>query len=299
MLGNGWDASDDDRDLAALASSPARDIPVNPLGSGSDYSVFLDHLGTAVLHLGFGGERDVGGVYHSAYDTWDYYNRFADPGFHYAPVLAELAGHLVLRLADSRLPQKRYGDFAAAVSDYVDQVKAFANERRQAAKSQARMLAQDVYRLAADPSRIKADPLILRPVPQFDFAPLNKASDRLKTSARDYDAALSANGAILPEDAIRQMFDLARETDQALVPDAGLPGRTWYKNLIYAPGHLTGYSAKTLPGIREAIEDERWSDVDRYIALTTAALDEYSKRLAAGTRLINGKIAVAAHSASR
>src|SRR4029077_9470238 len=187
--------------------------------------------------------------------------RFADPGFRYAPVLAKLAGHLVLQLADSRVPQMRYGDFAAAISGYVDQVKAFANERRRAAKSQARLLAQNIYHLAADPSRIKADPEILRPVPQFDFAPLNKAIDRLKRSARDYDAALTANGAMLPETAIRQLFDLAREMDQSLAPDAGLPGRAWYKNLIYAPGHLTGYSAKTLPGIREAIEDERWKDV--------------------------------------
>jgi N-acetylated-alpha-linked acidic dipeptidase len=287
LLGNGPDAGDDDRDLAALVSNPARDIPVNPLGSGSDYTVFLDHLGTSVLHLGFGGERDVGGVYHSAYDTWDYYNRFADPGFRYAPVLAKLAGHLVLRLADSRLPQKRYGEFAAAVSGYVEKVKTLADERRRAAKSQARMLAQNVYRLAADPSRIKADPVILKPVPQFDFAPLNKAVDRLKTSAKEYDAALSANGAILPDDTVRQLFDLARETDQTLAPDSGLPGRPWYKNLIYAPGHLTGYSAKTLPGIREAIEDERWQEVDHYISVTAAALSSYSDRLDTGIHVIN------------
>ena len=293
LAGNGPDAGDDDRHFAELASNPARDIPLNPLGSGSDYSVFLDHLGTAVLHLGFGGERDVGGVYHSAYDRWAYYNRFADPGFRYAPVLAKLAGHVVLRLAQSSLPLKRYGDFAEAISEYADQVKALADERRRAAKTQARMLAQNVYRLGADPSRIKEDPVILKPVPKFDFAPLDKSIARLKKSARDYDSALATSGAMLPEPAVRELFKLARETDQALAPETGLPGRPWYKNLIYAPGHLTGYSAKTLPGIREAIEDQRWSEVGQYIELTAAALEQYSDKLNTGARLMTGDLPAA------
>jgi len=286
LLGNGWDAGDDDRHLAALASNPARDIPLNPLGSGSDYTVFLDHLGTPVLHLGFGGEGDMGGVYHSAYDSWDYYNRFADPGFRYAPVLAKLAGHLVLRLANSHLPQKRYADFAVAVSEYIEQVKSLADERRRTAKTQTRMLAQNVYRLASDPRRIKADPVVLKPVPEFDFTPVETAVRRLKKSAKAFDAAVAARGPSLPDAVIAELFNITREAEQAVAPDTGLPGRPWYRNLIYAPGHLTGYSAKTLPGIREAIEDERWPDVDRYIQLTAAALDSCAARLDTGTRLI-------------
>jgi N-acetylated-alpha-linked acidic dipeptidase len=132
--------------------------------------------------------------------------------------------------------------------------------------------------------------MILKPVPKFDFAPLDQSIARLKKSARDYDSALATSGATLPEPAARELFDLARETDQTLAPETGLPGRPWYKNLIYAPGHLTGYSAKTLPGIREAIEDERWSDVGHYIELTAAALEEYSDRLHTGARLMTGHL---------
>ena len=295
LLGNGSDAGDDDHYLAALASGRTRDIPLNPLGSGSDYTAFLDHIGTPVLHLGFGGERDVGGVYHSAYDNWDYYNRFADPGFRYAPVLAKLAGHMVLRLAGSRLPPTRYGDFAAAVSQYADQVKSLADERRRAAKTQARMLAQNVYRLAADPSRIKTDPVILKPVPKIDFTPLQAAVRRLSKSATEFDAALAARGRSLPDNVVDGLFDITREADQAVAPETGLPGRPWYRNLIYAPGHLTGYSAKTLPGIREAIEDERWPDVDRYITLTAEALDSCAARLDSGTRLIAASTVASTH----
>ncbi len=286
FVGNSPDAGDEDRDAAASSADPSRDIPIAALGSGTDYSAFLDHLGVAVLDLRFNGEGDVGGVYHSAYDTWEYYSRFADPGFHYAVVLAKMAGHTVLRLADLRLPQTRYGDFAETVSGYLRQVKSLADKRREAAEVQARMLAAHVYRLAVDPQKIKGTPVTLKPVPYFDFAPLENAVDRLTHSARNFDAALSANGAQLPENAIRDLFDLVREADQSLAPEVGLPGRPWYKNLIYAPGGLTGYFAKTLPGIREAIEGERWSDVDRYTAITAAALNAYSDKLDAGSRLV-------------
>ncbi len=286
LAGSGPDAGEYEHQLADTAANPERDIPVYALGSGSDYTAFLDHLGTAVLHIGFGGEGDVGGVYHSAYDTWRYYNRFADPGFRYAPTLAKLAGHMVLRLADARLPLERYRGFADAVSTWVDEVKSLATGRRDAARAQARLMAHHIYRLAADPTRMKDSPAVLKPVPRFDFARLDSAVGRLKKSASDFDAALAARGRSVPDSMAAELFDISREADQAVAPEIGLPGRPWYRNLMYAPGHLTGYSAKTLPGIREAIEDGRWNDVDRYIGLTAAALDSCADRLDAGTRLI-------------
>ena len=76
--------------------------------------------------------------------------------------------------------------------------------------------------------------------------------------------------------------------DQTLAPDEGLPGRNWYKNLIYAPGRYTGYEAKTLPGVREAIEDRRWSDANRYAKLTANALNAYSDRLDQATAILKG-----------
>ena len=284
---SGLDDGDEDRTEAETAGEPLHDVPIAALGSGSDYGAFLDHLGIAVLHLGFGGERDVGGVYHSAYDTWEYYDRFADPGFRYATALAKLAGHTVLRLADARLPQTRYGDFAKAVSEYLAQVKKLADARREAANVQARLLSAGIYRLVADPENATATPILRKRVPEFDFTTLETAVRRLRRSANNYDAVLAAKGPYLPEAVSVELFSLAREVDQSLAPETGLPGRPWFKNLIYAPGDLTGYSAKTLPGIREAIEQERWSDVDRYIVITAAALNVCADRLDAAYRLVS------------
>jgi N-acetylated-alpha-linked acidic dipeptidase len=230
----------------------------------------------------------VGGVYHSAYDTYEYYSRFGDPGFAYAPVLAKTVGRLVLRIADADVPLQRYGDFADTVSRYLDQVKRLADSKREAAQTQERMLAADSFRLADDPTRTGGLPTALKSVPHFNMAPLENAIDHLKRSAKAYDTALAAKGAAQSNATKEKLIDLARQTEQSLVVDVGLPGRDWYKNLIYAPGRYTGYNAKTLPGVREAIEEERWADVDRYAALTGAALDAYAEKLDEGVRLMGG-----------
>ena len=276
----------DAREAARIAADAARDLPIGALGSGSDYSAFLQHLGIAALNVGFGGEGQVGGVYHSAYDTYEYYSRFGDPGFAYAPVLAKTIGRMVLRMADAEVPLARYGDFADTVSRYLDQVKRLADTKRQAAETQAKLLAANTYRLADDPTKPSRPPTALKSVPHFNMAPLENAVDRLKQSARAYDTALAAKGAKQSETAKAKLIELARQTEQSLAVDVGLPGRNWYKNLIYAPGRYTGYAAKTLPGVREAIEEERWADVDRYAALTGAALDAYADRLDQGVRLM-------------
>lgn len=279
LAGNGRDASDDDRELAEIAANPARDIPLAAPGSGTDYTAFLDHLGIPAVDLEFAGEGDIGGVYHSAYDTPAFYTRFADPGFRYGPVLAKMAGHMVLRLADSALPPQRFSDLADALSGYLDDVKRVADERREAAAAQAKLLSAHVFRLASDPDRLKAPPAPLEPVPRFDFVPLEMAAAHFRQSAKLYDAAATAHAADLPPEDGERLFTLASEAEQAFAPETGLPGRPWYRNLIFAPGRLTGYSAKTLPGIREAIEDQRWKDAKRYIAITAAALDAAAGRL--------------------
>jgi len=286
VIGSAPGASEEAKENAKIAADPARDIPIGALGSGSDYSAFLQHLGLAAFNIGYGGEGEVGGVYHSAYDTWEYYSRFGDPGFRYAPVLAKTVGHMVIRFADAGVPLQRYGDFADTLSRYLDQVKKLADAKRDAAEAQAKMLSSEAFRLADDPTKTSGTPAALKSVPHFNFAPLENAVDRLKASAKAYDAALAAHGPTLPEKTKAQLFDLARETEETLAPDAGLPGRPWYKNLIYAPGELTGYAAKTLPGVREAIEEERWEDADRYALITAAALNAYADKLDTGTRLM-------------
>jgi N-acetylated-alpha-linked acidic dipeptidase len=274
------------RDDARVAGDPGHDVPIGALGSGSDYSAFLQHLGIPALNLAYGGEGQLGGVYHSAYDTYEYYSRFGDPGFVYTPVLAKTAGHIMLRMADSDLPLMRYGDFADTVARYVDQVKRLADTRRQQAEVQAKMLDADAFRLAGDPTKMSEPPVALKPVPHFNMAPLDNAVDHLRRSAKAYDAALAASGARQSTETKAKLMDLARETEQTLLAGGGLPGRDWYKHLIYAPGRYTGYQPKTLPGVREAIEEERFTDVDRYAAVTGAALDAYADKLDEGVRLM-------------
>jgi N-acetylated-alpha-linked acidic dipeptidase len=293
VLGSNPGANEEAKENAKIAADPSRDIPIGPLGSGSDYSAFIQHLGLPALNIAFGSEGEVGGVYHSAYDTYEYYSRFADPDFRYAPVLAETVGRLVLRLADRAAPQQRYGDFADTVGNYLNEVKKLADTKRDAAEMQAKMLTASAFHLADDPKKTSGVPTALKPVPHFNFAPLENAVDRLKRSAKAYDAALAAAGTRLPPATASRLFSLTRETEETLAPDTGLPGRIWYKNLIYAPGAYTGYSAKTLPGVREAIEEERWEDADRYVAIA-ASLQAYADKLDSALQLMGAAGATAA-----
>ncbi len=274
---------------AKAAANPAADFPIAALGSGSDFSSFLQHLGLPALDFGYGGEGELGGVYHSAYDTWEHHSRFVDPGFVYDALLARTVGRAVLRAAQSPLPVQRAGDLAEAVMGYVAEVRALAAARRQAADAQAALLRDHVYQLAADPTHSARPPEALGTVPFLEFAVLDNAAARLARSAHAYDTVLAHGGVALPADRTARLDALMLTIDQTLAPDAGLPGRPWYKNLITAPGYFTGYQAKTLPAVREAIEERRWSDADRYARITASALDAYSDRLDAAVTIVQGR----------
>ncbi|MDE2357163.1 MAG: folate hydrolase, partial [Alphaproteobacteria bacterium] len=151
---------------------------------------------------------------------------------------------------------------------------------------QTKMLADNVYDLAADPTKPHGNPTPLQEVPRFDFAPLDQAAAKLKTSAKAYDDALAANGAHLSSADLARLQSLMQSLDQTLLISEGLPFRDWYKNSIYAPGRFTGYGAKTLPGVREAIEGGRWAEAQDYVARTAKALDALSDRLDKATRLL-------------
>jgi N-acetylated-alpha-linked acidic dipeptidase len=273
----------------ARAAADGRDLPIGALGSGSDYSSFLQHLGIASLNVGFGGEGEANGVYHSAYDTYEHHSRWVDPGFAYAGALAKVAGRLMLRIADADVPVQRYGDFADTVSNYLDEVKALAATRRNEAETQARLLAGDLYKLADDPRETRGDPTALKPVPHLNFSPLENAVDHLKKAAREYDRAIAARGSTLTSAQKAQLDALLRPMEQTLLNPQGLPGRPWYQHLIYAPGRFTGYGAKTLPGVREAIEEERFADADKYSALTAQSLEAFAVRLDQAFAVVRGR----------
>src|SRR5262249_8867504 len=161
VAGTAPGANEEARDRGKLALDPAHDVPIEALGSGSDYSTFLQHLGVAALNVGFGGEGQVGGVYHSAYDTYEYYSRFGDPGFVYAAVLAKTVGRLVIRSADADVPPMRYADFAETVGKYLDEVKKLADTKRDQADAQGKLLASGAFRLADDPTKSSGMPTAL------------------------------------------------------------------------------------------------------------------------------------------
>ena len=287
VSGYGRLAREEDRKLAATAASGA-DLPITALGSGSDFTPFLQHLGIATLNVSYAGEEDQEGVYHSLYDTFDHYVRYGDPGFLYGVALAQTAGHIALRVADADVLPLQFGGLADTLQGYQKELHQLADDRRRNAEDLAKLLDQRAFALASDPHRPVQPPDREPQVPYLDFAPLDNALVRLQQVASAYDAAYGrfAAGAPLGERERRQLNDALRGMEQALTDDRGLPGRDWYKHLIYAPGLLTGYGAKTVPGVREAIEQNRWEEANAYIGITAHALQAYCDRLERSAALL-------------
>jgi N-acetylated-alpha-linked acidic dipeptidase len=282
-------ANEETKALGKVAADPSKDLLIGALGSGSDYSAYLQHLGLPAIDVGYGGEGESGGVYHSLYDDYEHHSRFVDPGFVYDATLARTVGRMVMRIADADLPVQRYGDFADTVGRYLDEVKKLADTKRDEAAAQAKLLAAGAYKLAADPAQSSAPPSPFAASPKLDFAPMDGAVAKLKASAAAFDSSLAAKGTGLSK-AQRDKLDAAiRPLDQTLLREEGLPFRPWYKNMIYAPGRFTGYGAKTLPGVREAIEERRFTDATTYVALTAQALNAYAGQLDQATAIVNGK----------
>ncbi len=175
------------KDDAKLAADPSKDFPIGALGSGSDYSGFIEHLGVPAVNVGYGSEGENGGIYHSRYDTWEHFSRFEDPGFVYEATLAKTIGRMVMRLADSDLPIQRTENFASTVETYLKEVKKLADNKREAAETQAGLLKDRVFALNADPQKSSGAPTALKQVPKIDFAPMDTAIATLKASTKAYD----------------------------------------------------------------------------------------------------------------
>jgi N-acetylated-alpha-linked acidic dipeptidase len=277
--------------LAGLARSSADrkrefrnrpDLRIEALGSGSDYTAFIDHLGVASLNLGYGGEGGSGGVYHSIYDDFYWYTHFADTDFVYGRALAQTAGTAVIRLADAELLPFQFGDFADTVRTYVDDLKKLATDQRAQIEEQNLEIEEGVFAASADPRKTFVPPSKQPLPPRLNFAPLENGLDLLLSSAQKYDAARQKSRAAN----FRTVNAMLIESERKLTDSAGLPGRPWFRHMIYAPGFYTGYGVKTIPGVREAIEQKRWQEADEQILrvgkiLTAEAdlLDEAARSL--------------------
>jgi N-acetylated-alpha-linked acidic dipeptidase len=250
------------------------DLAIGPLGSGSDFSGFVDHIGIATVNLGFEGE-DPSGNYHSIYDDFYWYSHFSDYDFIYGRALAQTAGLTVLRMADADIMPYDFEGLSHTVGQYIDEVKALLETRRKEAEDIKHNLADGVYDAANDPRNPTVAPPAREIPPYLNFAPLDNAATALKQAAAQYSKALAAaHGKSLPPDRLQTINQELALAERKLTNEQGLPRRPWMKHLLYAPGWYTGYSAKTMPGVREAIEEGRYAEAEEQVVLVARALQD-------------------------
>ena len=245
------------------------DLRIDALGSGSDYTPFIQHLGIASLDMGFGGESG-GGSYHSIYDSFDHYVRFGDPTFEYGVALSKVCGHTVLRLADADTLPFEFTNFADTVNMYANEVIKLADTIRDETRSANEIIANGMLAAVQDPTQKFVMPIPKVPVPFLNFAPLQNAVARLTVSAKEFQK--TSVGKTISPDARRQL-DLALMNTERSMTGSGLPRRDWFRHEIYAPGFYTGYGVKTLPGIREAIEQRNWKEASDEISVVARTIE--------------------------
>lgn len=256
--GSAWEVVKASRERGASTDEAKRelrdraDLRISALGSGSDYTAFIDHLGIASLNLGFGGESG-GGIYHSIYDSFHWYTKFSDGDFTHTRALAQVAGTAMMRLADADILPFEFTNFVDTVDRYID----------------------EVAKLAATS----------KPATPIDLKPLRDAVERLRNSANAYDRALrttAMSGQKVND--IKTLNRLLYQSERKLLSDAGLPRRDWFKHQIYAPGFYTGYGVKTLPGVREALEQKYWEEASAQARIIGKSLEAMAAQIDSATK---------------
>jgi N-acetylated-alpha-linked acidic dipeptidase len=252
-----------------------KDLRIGALGFGSDYTVFLDHIGVPCLSLGFGGE-DEGGIYHSIYDDFYWYTHFSDTTFVYGRALAQTTGTAVMRLADAELLPFRFSNLADTVNRYVDELQKLLKSERDEARERDVEIEEGLFTVTSDPRAPTFAPPAETVPPHLNFAPLENAAETLARSAERYDRAVAIagdnGGAALASESVTAVNATLLGVDRALLDPAGLPRRPWFENMLYAPGMYTGYGVKTVPMVREAIEQRQWNEAEEGIARTAKVL---------------------------
>jgi N-acetylated-alpha-linked acidic dipeptidase len=234
------------------------DLRISALGSGSDYTPFLQHLGIASMNTGFGGEGG-GGVYHSIYDSFAWYMKFGDPTFEHGCALSQVNGTIVMRLANADVLPFEFTNLADTLGRYVAEIDKLAMKGK-------------------GPRDI-------------DLAPLKSAVKSFTESARRYEEALTRVRAkdFQQVKQLKALNQLLYQSERKLTSEQGLPRRPWFRHQMYAPGFYTGYGVKTIPGVREAIEEKHWDEVEPGIRNASAAIQAIASQVDAATRMLEGK----------
>lgn len=245
-------------DVERMELRQRADLRISALGSGSDYTPFIQHLGIASLNTGFGGESG-GGIYHSVYDSFYWYMKYSDSTFEYGRGLSQVNGTLVMRLADADILPFEFTNLAETVSRYQD----------------------DLEKLA---SRNNAPKMV-------NFASLKSAIASLAESAKRYETALqkATERSFAAVKQFKALNELLYQSERKLINEQGLPRRPWFKHQLYAPGFYTGYGVKTIPGVREALEQKQWKEAEAQMKNVNAALQSLASQIDAATRLLEGK----------
>ena len=266
-------------------------LRISALGSGSDYTPFLQHLGVASLNIGFSGE-DSGGEYHSIYDSIAHYERFGDPGFAYGEALAKAGGMTTLRLAQATWLPVTAKPLAETVGRYVQEVTKLADAERGRIDEENRKVRERSLQLAADPTETFVPPPLKPEAPFINLSPLLNASAKLTSAAEKFDAAV-ANAKNQPRltsaDSARKLDALLQKLERSLTDEKGLPRRPWFVHTIYAPGFYTGYGVKTLPGVREAIEQRAWSEAEQQAVQAAGAIVRAAGILEQAAAVVSGE----------
>jgi N-acetylated-alpha-linked acidic dipeptidase len=252
------------------------DLRIGALGSGSDFTPFLQHLGVPALNLGYGGEDD-GGIYHSIYDDFYWYTHFSDTSFVYGRALAQTVGTAAMRLADADVLPYDYTNLAETIHTYIDQLQKLAASEGDAARERNLEIEEGSFAATNDPHSPTIAPPALAVPPHISLAPLENAADSLTRAAakysKAYDKALGSGDAARASASLASVNAILAHSEHVLTDQRGLPMRPWFQHLLYAPGFYTGYGVKTIPAVREAIEQKKYGEVDEDVARVAAVVN--------------------------
>ncbi|HMK25931.1 MAG TPA: transferrin receptor-like dimerization domain-containing protein, partial [Chitinophagaceae bacterium] len=254
-----------------------KNIKLGALGAGSDWSGFLQFLGIASMNLGFGGEGQ-GGEYHSIYDSYDHFTKFKDPGFKYGITLSKTAGRAMMRMANADVLPFDVNSFYKTVADYVAELKTLVDNTRTETEQENKMIQDKLYDLAKDPTKTYDAPKLKEAVPFLNFSDLENSMMQLKNRSEELQKQYGS-ATQLPADKQKELNEILYKIERSLINEKGLPRRSWYKHQVYAPGYYTGYGVKTLPGIREAIEQRNWKEAQENIEIVSKTIDVYTQQV--------------------
>jgi N-acetylated-alpha-linked acidic dipeptidase len=266
-------------------------LPLDPLGSGSDYTAFLDFLGIPCLNLEFDGESNDAGIYHSIHDDFYWYEHYGDVGFVYGRALAQIIGTTVLRLAEAEVIPYDFNDLAGVVHKWTQDLQGILKHRQEEIEDRNRQFEDGVFLAISDPQHPKGPPEAEAAPPELNFAPLQNAATALAASAMRYQKAFARAQPRFNDPkqtaGVRELNQILLQAERSLTDPAGLPRRPWFKHLLYAPGVYSGYGAKTMPGVREGIELGHYGEAEKEIVRVAKVLDAETSLLDSATTILS------------